>query len=633
MRTNQLTPILSFTIRTRLFISQLGVLLFLTTCLILFVTQELKAATFSVTKTADTDDGTCDADCSLREAIAAANSNGQADLINLPSGTYTLTTSVQLTVSSDLTIRGAGESTTIIEAHVNPNTATWRVFNVTNDGTDVTFEDITIRHGRTSLNGGGGGVYIELGSGSSGTATFTRVTITDNQTIGNIDVNGGGLFINDDITTVTLTECTISNNTTGDNGGGFHQSGAVNFNLTDCVISDNSAADGGGGRVSESGSTNTFTRCTISGNMAGGGSSDDGAGLRISNGTYIFKNCTITENTNADKGGGIYDSNEANTIEFYNCTIAKNAAFGEGGGIHFSSGTNNMTNCIVADNTDGTGANDIYFFSGTLASNVTNLVENCTGASVCPTFSVTTDPDLGDPINCSSGTILQISAGSSAEDAGTSGGNAPFDDICKEARSDPPDLGSFEIISPLPVELLYFRGNTISDNNIRLEWVTTSEVNNDYFTIERSYNGIEFDAIGELKGAGESRNTITYSFIDNQFEKRKSNLYYRLRQTDYNGNSALSEVIAMSLENDTGFGISSLFTNSENLTVTFHAPTHNEITASIFDLTGRLVSIETYQPSEGIYTLSLGIEPLLAGMYIFQLSDGQRWVSEKFVIP
>ena len=631
MRTHKLTHLPSFSFGTLFSFTHLWVLLFLTACLLLSVVQEAEAATFNVTKTADTDDGMCDGDCSLREAIAAANGNSQADQINLPAGTYTLTTSAQLTVSSDIVISGAGESTTIIEAHVNPNTATWRVFNVTSNGTDVTFEDITIRHGRTSLDGGGGGVYIELGSGSSGTATFTRVTITDNRNIGNSNVNGGGLYINDDITTVTLTECTISNNTSGDNGGGFHQSGAVNFNLTDCVISGNSAIDGGGGRVSESGSTNTFTRCTISGNMAGGGSNDDGAGLRISNGTYIFKNCTITGNTNAARGGGIYDSSDANTVEFYSCTIANNTASNEGGGIYFSSGTNSMTNCIIADNTDGIGANDIHFSSGTLASNVTNLVENCTGT--CPTFSLNTDPGLGSPTTCNGGTVLQISAGSSAEDAGTSGGNAPSDDICKEARSNPPDLGSFEIVSPLPIELIYFRGNAIGDNTVRVEWMTASEVNNDYFTIERSCNGAAFDAIGKLKASGESNTPITYSYIDDQIDKGQFRIYYRLRQTDYDGNSTLSEIVTMSLEKENGFDIASLFADPQNLSVTFDAAVDNKITSSIFDLTGRLMSVETYQPRKGIYTISLDIGPFTTGMYILHLSDGQRWVSEKFVKP
>src|SRR6186713_823446 len=82
------------------------------------------AATFVVTKTADTADGACDADCSLREAITAANAAAGADVITLPAGTYTLTitgTNEDLNADGDLdittpmTINGAGSGSTIIQ--------------------------------------------------------------------------------------------------------------------------------------------------------------------------------------------------------------------------------------------------------------------------------------------------------------------------------------------------------------------------------------------------------------------------------------------------------------------------------------------------------------------------------------
>ena len=86
------------------------------------------ADTFTVTKTADTNDGTCDADCSLREAIAAANAAAGADIINVPAGTYTLTITGRdeeanatgdldiLGSGGDLTITGAGAGATIFDA-------------------------------------------------------------------------------------------------------------------------------------------------------------------------------------------------------------------------------------------------------------------------------------------------------------------------------------------------------------------------------------------------------------------------------------------------------------------------------------------------------------------------------------
>src|SRR5205807_2430480 len=79
----------------------------------------------AVTKTADTNDSVCDSDCSLREAIVAANGNGQADMIAVPAGTYHLTiagageeaaATGDLDITSDMTIIGAGATSTIIDA-------------------------------------------------------------------------------------------------------------------------------------------------------------------------------------------------------------------------------------------------------------------------------------------------------------------------------------------------------------------------------------------------------------------------------------------------------------------------------------------------------------------------------------
>jgi len=85
---------------------------------------DARAANFTVTKTADTADGICDADCSLREAIIAANAGPGADIITLPAGTYTLTiaganeddaATGDLDIKGDLMINGATGATTIID--------------------------------------------------------------------------------------------------------------------------------------------------------------------------------------------------------------------------------------------------------------------------------------------------------------------------------------------------------------------------------------------------------------------------------------------------------------------------------------------------------------------------------------
>src|SRR5438552_11261520 len=94
------------------------------------------ATTFTVTKTADTNDGVCDSDCSLREAIRAANAAAGADTISIPAGTYTLTLAGSddnanlgdLDVTGPLTINGAGQASTIIQAGTTNSNGIDKIF-------------------------------------------------------------------------------------------------------------------------------------------------------------------------------------------------------------------------------------------------------------------------------------------------------------------------------------------------------------------------------------------------------------------------------------------------------------------------------------------------------------------------
>lgn len=86
--------------------------------------------------------------------------------------------------------------------------------------------------------------------------------------------------------------------------------------------------------------------------------------------------------------------------------------------------------------------------------------------------------------------------------------------------------------SPLPVELVSFNA-ACNNNEVDLTWNTASETNNDYFTIERTTDGINYEVVGVVDGAGNSDVTRSYSYVDHQ--PVKGTVYYRLRQTDFNG--------------------------------------------------------------------------------------------------
>ncbi|MCK6650293.1 MAG: DUF2341 domain-containing protein, partial [Bacteroidia bacterium] len=96
-------------------------------------------------------------------------------------------------------------------------------------------------------------------------------------------------------------------------------------------------------------------------------------------------------------------------------------------------------------------------------------------------------------------------------------------------------------VNPLPIELLSFTAQYVGEN-VKLRWETSSEHNNDYFTIERSADGTNFSDIGTVNGAGNSSVHQNYQFIDH--DPYEAITYYRLKQTDFDGAFSRSHIVA-----------------------------------------------------------------------------------------
>lgn len=105
------------------------------------------------------------------------------------------------------------------------------------------------------------------------------------------------------------------------------------------------------------------------------------------------------------------------------------------------------------------------------------------------------------------------------------------------------DISIFE--SPpvsLPIELLYFKGSEQRSENI-LNWSTATEYNNERFTIEKSKDGIDWEPVAIVPGAGNSSNQRFYTASDHRVDKIIN--YYRLKQTDYDGKFDYSDIISI----------------------------------------------------------------------------------------
>ncbi len=106
-------------------------------------------------------------------------------------------------------------------------------------------------------------------------------------------------------------------------------------------------------------------------------------------------------------------------------------------------------------------------------------------------------------------------------------------------------LASTSGFNPLPVEWLHFNAKVQSVNSVKLNWSTATEINNDYFAVEHATDGVQFNELETVNGAGNATSIQNYQYV-HQLPQSGIN-YYRLRQTDFNGDFEYSPVRAVEL--------------------------------------------------------------------------------------
>ena len=100
--------------------------------------------------------------------------------------------------------------------------------------------------------------------------------------------------------------------------------------------------------------------------------------------------------------------------------------------------------------------------------------------------------------------------------------------------------------NPLPIELISFEAKKGDGFYVNLHWITASEQNNDFFTVERSRHGKVWEKVGVVKGAGNSNSILRYTLTDENPYAGIS--YYRLKQTDFDGSFSYSEIRMINLK-------------------------------------------------------------------------------------
>jgi hypothetical protein len=167
----------------------------------------------------------------------------------------------------------------------------------------------------------------------------------------------------------------------------------------------------------------------------------------------------------------------------------------------------------------------------------------------------------------------------------------------------------------MPVELMIFNAKEV-DGVVELNWATASETNNDFYTIERSVDGISFEGIGFVQGAGNSNAILEYKYSDyTPIEVA----YYRLKQTDFDGRFSYSGIIKVDAKAE---GSTNITVNGSGSALNLLATTETSgnLQIDIYTLGGNLVYSAGVYVEEGSNTLNINPEITTNSIYIVNVS-------------
>jgi hypothetical protein len=173
-------------------------------------------------------------------------------------------------------------------------------------------------------------------------------------------------------------------------------------------------------------------------------------------------------------------------------------------------------------------------------------------------------------------------------------------------------------MTPLPVELLSF--NAVSKSNqVELNWVTATEINNEKFVIERSLNGSTWNEIGQVKGSGNSSTLLQYNFTDSQPNTSASQVYYRLKQIDFDGTFAYSKLQVVKMTKISAQEIT-LVANpvKDKIQLNLNGNNLQQAVLEIITLNG--IKVQTSTLSENEAAAGINVSNLAPGMYIYRIT-------------
>jgi Secretion system C-terminal sorting domain len=183
-----------------------------------------------------------------------------------------------------------------------------------------------------------------------------------------------------------------------------------------------------------------------------------------------------------------------------------------------------------------------------------------------------------------------------------------------------------------PVEYLYLNA-TPQESSIMLNWETATEVNNAGFEVNRSIDGINFENVGFVQGAGNSSSPTPYNYDDRDVISNQR-YFYRLRQVDFNGGEAISNTVEAILLKGQDYVVGGFFPNPSNGNVNLWMSLNADVdfALEVYNALGQIVHTEARDINSGYNKLDFDFSKLSSGSYIAHVKLGSEVVIRKLVI-
>ena len=180
--------------------------------------------------------------------------------------------------------------------------------------------------------------------------------------------------------------------------------------------------------------------------------------------------------------------------------------------------------------------------------------------------------------------------------------------------------------TPLPIVLLDFSAEC-KDNFTNVSWTTATEINNDYFELEKSYDAVNFVSLGTVKGSGNSHQVKEYQYTD--YETTDKTVYYRLKQVDFDGQVEVFDIIPASCSVNPSFEVNQLLFNDNQLNFNITTSQNQEANIQLLNAQGQLIKTFKTFLNIGVNQIKLENNRLCSGIYMLNIVGEKNHYSTK----